>query len=265
MGHVWYRAALGLLLAALLGAGVRTARAAHEWRAAWSAPQPLWLVERLARQAGRPSRVEAAVTQPYGVPGVQFHALRLRADGGAWELHAGGLRAEPYREWHLGAARRLQLSSGLDLRLGARIFGHSAAGEAGPAIAALTLLAVVRPPGLRELQLCAGGIDIHGGHRPGSPASLLCFRAQVMRDSPGLILDHTVSPSGSAETTLGVSARFGPVRFTHVFRWSVGEGCLTLELRRRRMSVTLGQGWHPDLGWTPHLSVSWLEGAGADA
>jgi hypothetical protein len=248
------------LLGLALVVAVSPAGAAHEWRAAWAGPQPLWLIERTTRRGKQRARVAAEVVQPFGVSGLRFHALRWRISQ-AWDLHLGGLGAAAYREWHFGIARRVRIPATADLQFGVRCFASGVAGAVGPPIPAGTLLCEVRAPGLQDLRLAVGAVDLHGGSRPGVPATLLCIRASLLSRSPTLVLEHSVTPAGAGETTLGIAATFGTLRLTHAMRWSVGEGCLTLELRQGSVVAAVGQGWHPDLGWTPRASIAWLGAA----
>ncbi|MBD3237530.1 MAG: hypothetical protein GF330_12560 [Candidatus Eisenbacteria bacterium] len=254
------RALIGLLL---IATSVGVARAAHEWRAAWAAPQPLWLVARRARGSDGGDLLEVEIAQPYALPGLRFQGVRVRPRRD-WSLHAGTLSLAGYREWHLGVGHRRVVGRGLAVRCGLRLFGAAVGDETEPPLAAVTLLACAHPPGLPAVRLAGGIVDLHGSPRPGAPSPLLCLRVRLRRDLPGLALDHCVSPRGGSETTVGLSARFGWLCLTQVFRWGVGEGALVVELRQGPLALTIGEAWHPELGWTPHVGLSWT-GTGGGA
>jgi len=251
------RACLWIAMCGAL-AGSPSARGAHEWRGEWGAAHAGPLAERRARAAPGELRAELRQSRPFNIPDVYFDQLLLRSRGARWETHVGVLRAPGYREWHVGVGRRLRVLPQTDLLLGARVFSGTAGEEPLGSCLTLTGLVEACPAALPFLEFEAGMVDVATSPAPAHPAPLLVTRVAVRADAARVLIERTIVPSMDGETALGVFLRRGSLSLVSTLCWAAGEGSLALAVRRGRCEATLGQSWHPDLGWTPQLSLRWL-------
>jgi hypothetical protein len=243
-------------LATLLGAGLPV-RAAHEWRAAWAAPYPLEVLERATSLTADSTRAASAYALPYEVPGLSFHSVRARTRGGQWEVHAGVLRGPHYREWHAGVGRRLAAGSTARVLLGVRVFGLTAGSAQPPARAAFTLMATAAPTWLPILRLQSGLVDLAPGGGAEVPA-VVVTRASLTGGRAMLLVECSACQGGESEMLAMTALRLGPIELRQAWRWEVGEASVAVALRSGAARVTIGQRWHPVLGWTPNIAIAWL-------
>jgi hypothetical protein len=247
------RAAVGAALGILCATG--GVRAAHEWRADWAAPQSLEILERIVQPGAETNIVELRTCVPYGVAGLSFHATRFALPARGWQAHAGNLRSEDYREWHVGAGRTVRVGQGLSVLLGVRALGIDAPHPA-PVRFAGTLLVSVTPEWMRALEVTGGLVD----GAPGSGdevAPIAVTRLGLTMPRARLLLDRSSERDAGAETTLLVWFGVGPVGLLQGYRWDVGEASVAITLRSGRWHVTVGERWHPALGGTPRVAVAW--------
>jgi hypothetical protein len=238
------------------------AGAAHEWRADWAAPQSLEILERAVHPAAEAAIVELRTCVPYGVAGLSFHGTRIAHPVQGWQIHAGTLRSEDYREWHLGAGQTLR--AGPDLRV---LVGLRALGIDGPRPAPVrltgTLLLSASPRWLRALEITGGLVD--GGPGAGDVVpSIAVTRVGLSTPRVRVLLDRSSVRGADSETSLLVWFGLGSLGFMQGYRWGVGEVSAAITLRSGRCHITIGERWHPALGGTPRVAIAWTgEGAAA--
>jgi hypothetical protein len=248
------------LLAVGLALPPPAARAAHEWRAAWAAPYPLPHIEAAVLDRGGHPHLAVTLEQPFGLRHVSFQTLRARLPLTGLELHAGSLRAEPYREWHLGIARGVRLGETAALLPGLRLFGLSPAGAASATRIAGTLIGRLQPPGIPFLRLEAGLVDV--GERRGSsdPSAVAFCRLGLSGAGYRLAGERLVLDGAGVETNLAVSVDQGGLRLGCGLRCANGEASLILVLPHEPFAIGLAQRWHPRLGCTPAIRLAWHRG-----
>jgi len=250
----------GLLLLAT-GRAPHFARAAHEWRSAWGSPYSLALLEEQAARPEERPRCTIALAFPFGLPGTSFRRAVLHMPGG-WEAHAGMLGASGYSEWHVGCGWRFRPSRAFEALLGARLFAVRVGEGELVQEAAGTLIARLFPPGMALATFEAGLVDLPVASREPLAVPLLICRARVDGGRVGLILERAISPRASGETSLALLLRSGPLRFGCAVRCATGEGGFSFACRAGAAEVALADRWHPHLGWSPEVSLSWRrEGA----
>lgn len=245
--------ALLLCLAALACAG--RAGAAHEWRAAWGAPHPLAPLALGLLREGDSLRAAVGVARPFGVAGLSFTSAVLCGGMRGWEIHAGALQGPLYQEAHAGLGRRVRLAEGQSALLGLRLFMIRAGEVVVPARAGLTALIDAHPPGMRSLSLEAGLVDLPLTGRRDGPAPLLLSRLVLAARGRRFCVEYALAAAGTGETTLAALLPIGPLRFLQLLRAGTGEGSSMLLLRAGSWEVGLGEAWHPQLGWTPSVSL----------
>lgn len=252
--------ALLALPALLAGGGARsTAAAAHEWRAAWGAPHPFVALDERLLGRGEGLRAGLALARPFGVPGLSFGSAWLRGVPAGWEAHAGSLRAGAYGEGHFGAGRRQRIGGQASLLLGARLFVLEAGEEWRSAHLGATALLGARFLKAPAVELEAGAVDLPlGGAREG-PDALLISRLAVAAGERRVVVEHALRLGGGSATTWAAAWPLGRLRLVQMLRAGTGEGGLSAYLRAGRLELGVGQRWHPQLGWTPVVSVSWME------
>jgi hypothetical protein len=255
------RLALGCALA-LCGEvvpGGRVAQAAHEWRAAWAAPYSLGLIEEQAAGPRETLRSVLALARPFGVAGLTFQRVFVREPRFGWEAHAGLLdTASGYREWHVGCGKTVSCCASLDLLVGVRLFSAGIPPDASHLCGAATLIGRFRPRGMSAVVLEGGIVDLATSDAPGAPAAILVSRASLQAGRCRLLIDRSVSPGAGAETALALVACTDGVRVCQALRCATGEGSLAVGIRCSTVEVSLAQRWHPQLGWTPEISLRWL-------
>jgi len=249
--------ALALCGEAFLGG--RVAHAAHEWRAAWAAPYSLGLIEERAAGPREIARSVLALARPFGVAGLTFQRVCVREPRFGWEAHAGLLTTTSgYREWHVGCGKTLACSASLDLLAGVRLFSAGIPPDACHLCGAATLLGRFRPRGMSAVVLEGGIVDLATSRAPGAPAAILVSRASLQAGRCRLLIDRSVSPGAGAETALALVACTDRIRVCQALRCATGEGSLAVGIRCSTLEVSLAQRWHPQLGWTPEISLRWL-------
>ncbi len=248
------RKAALLLLA--IGPVALPAEGAHEWRGAWAGLYPFAVAETRAMILADSARAVVGYSLPYEIPGIRFQRAHLRDRGGRWEMHGAVLEAPAYREWHLGGAGRFRMGRQVRLLVGARCFAAAVGAEDSAIHPALSVILTARS---RVFELEAGIVDASWSEER-VVAPVILSRAILSHDGRRLLLERTVSPGGGSETTLLLHLEHGALALTQGYRLGVGEASVALTMHTRRVGVTLGQRWHPVLGWTPRVTLLWLRG-----
>ncbi len=251
-----------LLIASILGllpwAG--PARAVFEWRAAWGSPQTLATIEEWSASDSGGVRASVAIARPFGVAGLTFTRAEVAGIPRGWEVHAGSLSTDGYRESQAGIGRRIELGGGCRLLIGARVFWIHAGAEMLPVRVGGTLLLTARPARMRIVALEAGIIDLPLARADDTAAALLVARLAVESRGRRLCLERLAQSGGDSETTWACTLPFGSCRLTQALRARTGEASLCAAFHTGDVEAALGAGWHPQLGWTPLVSLRWLPG-----
>jgi hypothetical protein len=242
----------------LLWAG--PAQAVFEWRAGWGSPQTLATIEEWSGPDVDGVRAAVAIARPFGVTGLTFTRAQIAGIPRGWEAHAGCLSAGAYRESHAGLGRRVDLGGGCRLLIGARVFWVQVGTEVLPVRVGGTLMLTARPTRVRVVALEAGIVDLPLARADDTAAALLVARLTIESHGRRLCMERLARSGEDSETTWACSLPLGWCRLTQALRARTGEASLFAAFDAGNVEAGLGAGWHPQLGWTPLVSLRWLPG-----
>jgi hypothetical protein len=240
--------------------------AAFEWRAGWGSPQTLAAI---GEWGGRDAagvhdsggvHAAVAIARPFGVTGLTFTRAQIMGIPRGWEAHAGCLSAEAYRESHIGIGRRVELGRESRLLIGLRAFWVHVGEETLPVRLGGTLVLTARPARMRIVALEAGIVDLPLSRADDAVAALLVARLTIESQGRRLRMERLARSGGDSETTWACSLPLGWCRLTEALRARTGEASLFATFDAGNAEAGVGAGWHPQLGWTPLVSLRWLPG-----
>ncbi len=193
--------------------------------------------------------VKFTYATPFDLSGIQFQSVLCHSSSRSWEVHAGCLRADNYRELHLGGGRTVSLGEGLSLFAALRYFSVNLAEVHSESHWSASMLLQASPAWLSAMSLSAGIVD-QPLQSTSDNTALFVMRSTLGVKSHNLVLEHLLDDSGRSETTLVIASDFDALSFINGYRCLTGEISMSLAIRAGKSEVTLTRRWHPELGWT---------------